>query len=178
MRGFEKFILIIFSIIVIILSVFFILFSTEMISIDYITKIIEAWVVANRGIVIITSTIFALLGLVGMFSSSESADEKKGGLAIKNDTGVVYITKDTFESIIVGITKNYAEIRNVKVDILVSEKGVISNVYVMILPDTIVPTLTSKLQENIKSSVLKQTTVEISEVNIKVRGVYEENLKK
>lgn len=178
MKGFEKFILIIFSIIIIIISVFFILVSTEMISAGAITKIYEAWVLDNRGAVILISTVFALLGLIGMFSSAESADDKKGGLAIKNEKGVVYITKDTFESIIVAVTKNYAELRNVKVDIAVTEKGVISNVYVMILPDTVVPELTSKLQENIKSSVLKQTTVEIKEVNIKVRGVYEEHLKK
>jgi uncharacterized alkaline shock family protein YloU len=48
----------------------------------------------------------------------------------------------------------------------------------MILPDTIVPTLSSKLQENIKSAVKKQTTVEIKEANVKIKGVYMEPQKK
>ena len=48
----------------------------------------------------------------------------------------------------------------------------------MILPDTVVPTLTAKLQENIKASVLSQTTVEIKEANIKIKGVYVEQNKK
>lgn len=178
MKGFEKFILIIFSIIVIVMSIIFILASTEMISTIAIFKTTEAWLVANKGITIITGSILALLGLIGMFSTSETMEEKKGGLAIKNETGTLYITKDTFESIIIGVTRGYPELRNVKVDISISEKGVIANVYVMILPDTVVQTLSAKLQENIKSSVLKQTTVEINQINIKVRGVTLENPKK
>ena len=59
-----------------------------------------------------------------------------------------------------------------------SEEGVIANIYTMILPDTIVPTLTAKLQANIKDSVKKQTTVDIKEANIKIKGVYFEQPKK
>ena len=59
-----------------------------------------------------------------------------------------------------------------------SEEGLVANVYAMILPDTVVPTLTARLQENIKSSILKQTTVEIKEANIKIKGVYAEPQKK
>jgi len=46
------------------------------------------------------------------------------------------------------------------------------------MPDTVVPTLTAKLQENIKDAVLKQTTVEIKEANIKIKGVYNQVEKK
>ena len=59
-----------------------------------------------------------------------------------------------------------------------TEEGVVANVFAMILPDTVVPTLTAKLQENIKSSIKKQTTVEIKEANIKIKGVYEDIQKK
>ena len=96
----------------------------------------------------------------------------------KTEKGTVYITKDTFESIIVAVTRNYPELKNVKVDIKVSDTGVVANVYTMIMPDTVVPTLTAKLQENIKASVLKQTTVEIKEANIKIKGVLLEPQKK
>ena len=55
--------------------------------------------------------------------------------------------------------------------------GVVANVYTMILPDTVVPTLTAKLQESIKNSIKKQTTIEIKEANIKIKGVYFEQAK-
>ena len=66
---------------------------------------------------------------------------------------------------------------NVKVEINVSEEGVSTNIFAYILPDTILPELTSKVQNNIKSGVKKQTTVEIKEANIKVKGVYFEQSK-
>lgn len=178
MKGFEKFLLILFSIIIIALSVVLILISTEMIKVNVIFDPVANFLVTNKMIFLIVGAIFALLGLVGVFSNSDSGDDMRSGLAIKTEKGTVYITKDTFESIILGVARNYAELRNVKVEIRINETGVIANIYTMILPDTVVPTLTAKLQENIKSSVLKQTTVEIKEANIKIRGVYMEPQKK
>lgn len=178
MKSLERFILIVFSIIVIIASIGLILLSTEMINIKDTFGFIEKILITNKMIVLISGSILALFGLVGLFSSSDSSDDSKTGLAIKGETGTVYITRDTFESIILAVSRGYAELRNVKVDMSVSETGVVANVYAMILPETIVPTLTAKLQENIKSSVLKQTTVEIKEVNIKIKGVYLESQKK
>lgn len=178
MRGFEKFILVIFSILIIIMSVFLILMSTQMIQANDILNICVEWCVSHKIVGLIGGAILSLLALIGIFSSPDSGEELKSGLAIKSETGTVYITKDTFESIILSVTRNYAELKNVKVDISMSEEGVITNVYAMILPDTIVPALTAKLQNNIKASVLKQTTVEIKEANIKIKGVYLEPQKK
>ena len=178
MKGFEKFILVIFSILIIMISVFLILASTEMINVMELLNTADTWLINHKMVGLIVGAIFALLALIGIFSSSDNVDEMKSGLAIKSDTGTVYITKDTFESIIVSVTRNYAELRNVKVEISMSEEGVIANIYAMILPDTVVPTLSSKLQEHIKASVLKQTTVEIKEANIKIKGVYLEPQKK
>lgn len=178
MKGFEKFLLILFSILTLILAIAIVLVSTQMIDIAPILKKLESLLISNKAVSVVIGGIFVLISLLGLFSSSGSKEEVKAGLAIQGEKGTVYITKDTFESIIEGITKSYAELRNVKVSIDMNEDGVVANVFTMILPDTVVPTLTSKLQENIKSSILKQTTVEIKEANIKIKGVYEEVQKK
>lgn len=178
MKGFEKFILIVFSLIIIIISITLVLVSTQMLELKGIYNIIDNVLVSNKILFLVLGTIFALFGLVGLFSTSDSEEAQRGGLAIKQDTGTVYITRDTFESIIATVTRGYAELRNVRVDMQVTETGIVVNIYTMILPDTVVPTLTSKLQENVKSSVLKQTTVEIKEVNVKIKGVYQEPSKK
>ena len=122
--------------------------------------------------------ILSLFGLIGMFAQSNNSENIKTGLAIKSEKGTTYITKDTFDNIIMAIARNYPELRNIKVETTVTEEGIIANIYAYILPDTVVTTLTSKLQENIKSSVLKQTTIEIKEANIKIKGVYLEPQKK
>lgn len=173
----NKFLMKLFSLIVIILSIVLVLYSTEMIVDSTILKQMCGMLTDNKYIGLGVGGVFALLGLIGMFSASDSSENMKSGLAIKTEKGTVYITKDTFESIIVGVTRNFAELRNVKVDIQMNEDGVVANVYTMILPDTVVPTLTAKLQESIKSSILKQTTIEIKEANIKIKGVYFEQAK-
>lgn len=178
MKGFEKFILVIFSLIIIVLSVCVILTSAEMIDLtSLINKGIDI-ILANKIPALVISGVCALFALIGLFASSEGGDDMKTGLAIKTEKGTVYITKDTFESIIVAVARNYPELRNTKVEMKVNENGVIANVNTMILPNTTIPTLTAKLQENIKSSILKQTTVEIKEANIKIKGVCLEPQKK
>lgn len=178
MKYFEKFILIIFSIIIIVESLGIILYSTEMINVKpVIDKVLEI-LLNNKTITIVIGAVLSLFGLVGMFAQSSGSENMKTGLAIKTERGTTYITKDTFDSIIYAIASNYAELRNIKVETVVTEDGIVANVYTMILPDTVVPALTSKLQENIKSSVLKQTTVAIKEANIKIKGVYLEPQKK
>ena len=178
MRGFEKFILCLFSIVMIVLSVFFILVSTNMIDVSDLYTVTIEFLVANKLWVLVIGAIISLLGLVGLFSSSDSSDESRSGLAIKNDSGTVFLNRDTFESMIMSVARNYPELVNPKVDVIISEDGIKANVYSLILPDTIVPTLSSKLQENIKSAVKKQTTVEIKEANVKIKGVYMEPQKK
>jgi len=56
----------------------------------------------------------------------------------------------------------------------IAEDGVKANIYGLILPDTVVPTLSSKLQENIKTTVKKQTTIEIKEANVKIEQLNKE----
>lgn len=177
MKGFEKFILIVFSIIIIVMAIGMILISTEMIQVKDILVKSTDFLVENKIAVLITGSIFTLLGLIGLFAS-DNTESVRAGLAIKKESGTVYITKDTFESIIEAVTRNYAELKNVRVEIQIAEEGVVANLYAMILPDTVVPTLTAKLQDDIKESVQKQTTVEIKEANIKIRGVYLEPIRK
>lgn len=178
MRGFEKFILCLFSIAMIIESVFFILVSTNMIQIGDLYTVFVNFLVANKLWVLVIGAVISLLGLIGLFSSSDSSDDSRSGLAIKNDSGTVFLNRDTFESMIISVARNYPELVNPKVDVTISEEGIKANIYALILPDTVVPTLSSKLQENIKSVVKKQTTIDIKEANVKIKGVYMEQQKR
>lgn len=178
MKYLEKFILVVFSIIIIIEAIAIILYSTEMLNIKPLLDKGIAFLIENKTVSIVVGAVLALFGLIGMFAQSNNSENMKTGLAIKSEKGTTYITKDTFDTIIIAIARNYPELKNIKVETSVTEEGIIANVYAMILPDTVVPALTAKLQENIKSSVLKQTTVEIKEANIKIKGVYLEPQKK
>ncbi len=178
MKIFKEFVLVVFSICMLGLAIIVILTSLQVIDIKSILNSGINYLINNRILIMGIGLIVSLLSLVGIFAASDKDEDVKAGLAIKHETGTVYITKDTFESIVINVAKSYAALRNIKVSVNISEDGAIASIYTYIMPDTVVPTLTSKLQDNIKDAVLKQTTVEIKEVNIKIKGVYTQLEKK
>jgi uncharacterized alkaline shock family protein YloU len=178
MKYFKEFILVIFSVCMLGLAIAAILTSLEVVKVGSGLNSIVNYIVNNRILVMGIGLSVSLLALVGIFASSDKEEDVKAGLAIKHEAGTVYITKDTFESIVLNVTRSYASLKNVKVSVSISEEGAIASIYTYIMPDTVVPTLTAKLQENIKDAVLKQTTVEIKEANIKIKGVYNQVEKK
>ena len=178
MKYFKEFILVVFSVCMLGLAIVAILTSLEVLKVGTGLNNVVNYIVNNRILVMGIGLSVSLLALVGIFASSDKEEDVKAGLAIKHEAGTVYITKDTFESIVLNVTRSYAALKNVKVSVTISEEGAIASIYTYIMPDTVVPTLTAKLQENIKDAVLKQTTVEIKEVNIKIKGVYNQLEKK
>lgn len=178
MRNFKEFILVIFSICMLGLAIVGILASLEVLEVNRLGSGIINFMLNNQIIVVGVGLVVSILALFGVFASSDKDEDIKAGLAIKHEAGTVYITKDTFESIVLNVTRSYAALKNVKVSVNISEEGAIVSIYTYIMPDTVVPTLTSKLQENIKDAVLKQTTVEIKEANIKIKGVFNQQEKR
>lgn len=173
MKGFVKLISLLFSFIVIVISVVIILYIARIISIGYITDMIGAMDFSRdtRIATIIVAGILGVLGVITIASSDNSDDISNGGLILPLEIGKVCISNQTFENIIIGVTRKYAQFRNVKVNVGVNENGLVVNVYVYITPETVVADVTAKLQQDIKVSVLKQTTVEVKEIDIKVKGV-------
>ncbi len=178
MKNFKEFILVVFSICMLGLAIIVILTSLEILDVRNEVNSILSYIINNRILIMGLGLVVSLLALVGIFASTDKDENVKAGLAIKHEAGTVYITKDTFESIVLNVAKSFGALKNIKVSVNISEEGAFVSVYTYIMPDTVVPTLTSKLQENIKDAVLKQTTVEIKEANIKIKGVYNQLEKK
>ena len=172
MNKLKKFINNLFAIILFMFALTIIMVTLNIIPIETLLSYIADIIIINKTLTIVVSIIVIILAIISLYVKSDDENEVKSGIAIKQDGGTVYLAKDTFESIVLNITKSYAALKNVKVTISISEQGIITNVYAYILPDTIVQTLSTKLQENVKESILKQTTVEIKEVNLKIKGVY------
>lgn len=172
MKIFTNFILKLCALVCLCLSIIVILSTIDIVSLNKLADIVITNFSSNNLIVIVVSGIVAILTVIAIFIRVEDKDEISAGIAIKRETGNVYISKDTFESIVLNVTKSFASLKNFKASVSIEETGIIANIYTYILPDTVVPTLTSKLQEDIKDAILKQTTIELKEVNVKIKGVY------
>lgn len=173
MSKFEKIILIIFSVIILALAVLLILIGYGTISITVLAQILAVMFAGEvmRLVSTIILAILAVLSLIGMFVNI-GVDDSKKGLALKYDTGLVYITKETFENIALSVSKKYVGVKNPRTLVNIKDGNITVNVFIYVLQDTIVSDLTAKLQKDICDTVAKITTVKVSNVNIKVKGVY------
>ena len=168
----------IFAIILFAISLVVIMVALELVPIENVLGLIADVILNNNIATIAIASLIILSTIFACFIKTTNTEDMKSGVAIKQDGGTVYLAKDTFESIVLNITKTYASLKNVKVSVTISEQGIITNIYAYILPDTVVQTLSNKLQENVKTSISKQTTIEIKEVNLKIKGVYVQPEKK
>lgn len=123
-------------------------------------------------IAIILLAIYGILSVLAIAFSGTITSDLKGGIILPLKVGEVHISSQTFESIVINVAKKYAGLKTAKVNIKVKETGINVDLFAYVLQDTVISDITSKLQEDIKSTVLKQTTVAVETVNIKVKGVY------
>lgn len=142
-------------------------FATILVGIRYITahQIIKT-------ILIALLAIYGLCSVIAIAFSGTVTNDLKGGVILPLKVGEVHISSQTFESIVTNVAKKYAGVKTAKVNIKIKETGISVDLFAYVLQDTVISDITSKLQEDIKATVLKQTTVAVETVNVKVKGVY------
>ncbi len=140
-------------------------------------RILE-YIIGNKALQITSLVVLAVYGLFGVLSVALSGnlnDDVKSGVVLELKIGDVHISTQTFESIVMNVAKKYNGIKTAKVNIKLRETGVGVDLYVYVLQDTVITDITSKIQADIKDTVLKQTTVAVENVNVRVKGVYTPN---
>ena len=171
MNKFSKFLLFVFSFMLLVVSIMSLFIAFDILEITDIYFYLLKFYTKFPMYAIISSVMVFILSLVAMFGTSEVRDNMKSGFAIKHDTGVIYITRETFEALILNVAKKYTCLKDIRVNVLVSEEGIQSNIFAYMLPDTLIDEISKKLQADVKDTVKKQTTVEISVVNLKIKGI-------
>lgn len=180
MRKFLRAMIIIFSLIVVAISALSLLVITKLIDVNYVVQAFN-FLGTNNVSVIASFVVFITLGLLGMISiilSDTLTADIKGGVVLPLTIGSVHISNQTFENIVLNVAKKYGTLRINRVTVKMSEGAINVDVFAYVLQDTVISDITEKLQKDIKETVLKQTTVEVNNVNVKVKGIYELNSEK
>ena len=139
---------------------------------------ILGYIESSRAIQIAAIVVLAIYGLLGVLSVALSGNlnnDVKSGVVLELKIGDVHISTQTFESIVTNVAKKYDGIKTAKVNIKLRETGVGVDLYVYVLQDTVITDITSKIQADIKDTILKQTTVAVENVSVRVKGVYTPN---
>lgn len=176
MKILEKIALIIYSNIMLILSIIvcLLIFGWLDMSIagDFVYKILVGE--TSSKIVLGLSIAFILLSIKCIFFDSSSKEQIKDrqGVLLQNESGKLLISKETIENLVNSVALNFPSAEDVTTRVELDEDNNVK-VYVNLIinSDAIIKDLSSNLQNKIKEKIKKATDLEVKEVNITVKKV-------
>lgn len=174
MKIIEKIALIIYSIIILIISVVCLLLIFNWLQIDSITNILQS-MITYRYIgttMLIISVIFILLSLKCIFFGTKKSDFYKDNILLKNEEGKLVITKSSIENLVNNTIKGFDSIQEFTVKVRFNkENNIIINISLLVRENVIIRELTENMQTKIKQVVKKTSDLEIKEVNVKIKNI-------
>ncbi len=179
MKFIEKVTLIIYSNIILILSVIACLLIFGWLDIEIVQVLVRDLLLfgTSSKIILGVSIVFILLSLRCIFFDPTSKQEQKDkqGILLANDNGKLMISKDTIEDLVEAVTKQYKMAKDVTSRVeLDKENNVNIFVNLVVSSDTVIKDLSADLQEKIKNKVKETTDLEVKEVNIIVKKAVQE----
>lgn len=179
MKFIEKITLIIYSNIMLILSVIACLLVFGWIDIYVVQNLVKDLILygTSSKIILGVSIVFILLSLRCIFFDPTSKQELKDkqGILLANDNGKLMISKETIEDLVQAVTKQYKMAKEVTSRVeLDKENNVNIFVNLVVGSDTVIKDLSADLQDKIKTKVKETTDLEVKEVNITVKKAVQE----
>ena len=179
MKFIEKVTLIIYSNIILILSVIACLLVFGWIDIDVVQNLVKDLILygTSSKIILGVSIVFILLSLRCIFFDPTSKQDLKDkqGVLLANENGKLMISKETIEDLVQAVTKQYKMAKEVTSRVeLDKENNVNIFVNLVVGSDTVIKDLSADLQDKIKTKVKETTDLEVKEVNITVKKAVQE----
>jgi uncharacterized alkaline shock family protein YloU len=182
MKFLDKFILTIFSFIIIVLSTLGILIVVKVLDITAIyynvTNLMQNQMYLNIALgVFIVLILMAIKAL--FFRADLRIDEFDGAIKLQNEDGRLEVTLETIEDIVNGVVKSYHGVISNRTIIDVDEN---MDIFVLetinIVKDTVIKDLSSDLQEKIKEQVKSTIGLEIRNIDIRIKSIVEKRYAK
>ncbi len=183
MKIIEKITLILYSNLILILSVVACLLIFRWIDIDIVQSLVKTLIISETSskIILGVSIVFILLSIRCIFFDPESKQELKDkqGILLANDNGKLMISKETIENLVETVTKEYKTAKEVTSRVELDKENNV-NVFINLVvgSDTIIKDLSIDLQNRIKIKVKETTDLDVKEVNINIKRAVREKANK
>ena len=173
MKFLEKVTLIIYSNIMLILSIILCLLVFGWLDMEFMGNIIKGFIVGDLSgkIILGVSVVFILLSIKCIFFDSETEEKIKEsqGILLKNENGQLLITKETLDNMIKSVVYKFENIENCTPKISIDEQNEISiTLQVVVKDDVIIKDLANSLQNKVKEEMKKTSDLDVKNVNIKI----------
>ena len=176
MKTIEKITLVLFSTLMLVISVILCLAIFGWIDTTDIGNVINIAISNNvsSNVILALSIIFILLALRCIFfdSSAKQKEEYKNGILLENSNGKLLITKETIENLVNTVVKGFDSAEEVTTQIeLDSDNNLKVYVNMSVKENAVIKELSTNLQNKIKEAIKKASDLEVKEVNIKVKNI-------
>ncbi len=176
MKVIEKITLIIYSNIMLILSIILCLLIFGWLDMGVVGNVIKNCITTDPGskITLGVSIVFILLSIRCIFFDPTSKEEikDKQGVLLENSNGKLMISKETIENLVESVAKGFKEAESITTRVeLDKENNVSIFANLVVSSDAIIKELSADLQNKIKERVKMATDLDVKEVNITVKKV-------
>lgn len=176
MKFVEKITLIIYSNIILIMSVILCAIIFGWIDVRIVGDIIKIIICSETSskVVLLVSIIFILLSIRCIFFDPTSKKElkEKQGVLLANDNGKLMISKETIQNLVESVTKEFKEAKEISTNIkLDNENNLNVAVALTVTSNIIIKELTANLQNKIKEKIKTTTDLEVKEVDVTIKKV-------
>lgn len=178
MKFLERFALVIYSYIIILLSVVLSLLVFNWIDFDVVTDMVYALVTGavSSKITLGVSVVFILLSIKCIFFDERSKEKVKEaqGILLKNENGQLMISKESIDNMVKNTVAGFENVKecNTKIDVN-SENQLRITLFLVVNENVVIKELASNLQTRIKEEVKKVSDLDVHEVNVKVTSLQE-----
>ena len=176
MKTIEKITLVLFSTIMLIISVILCITTFGWIDVQDIANVLHM-LIANElssNVILVLSIIFILLAIKCIFFESDvkEKEEYKNGILLENVNGKLLITKETIENLVNAVVKGFDSAEEVTTQIqLDNENNLTVFVNMSVKENAVIKELSTNLQNKIKETIKKASDLDVKEVNIKVKNI-------
>ena len=175
MKGLDKFNLVLFSIIILVISVLISFLQFGWIDVNLacngISFLVDNSVAGNISLGL--AIVLILLSIKSIFFNSYSSESQgNDGILLENDNGKLLVSRDTIESLTNAVVKNYETAQNVLTKVeLDSDNNVSVFITLFVYPDAVIKDLTVSLQNDVKSTIKKSLDLDVKDVNVRIKNI-------
>lgn len=175
MKFIEKATLIIFSDIILVLSIIACVLVFGWLDFNVVSDLIHKALVGQLSsqIILACSIVFILLSLRSIFlSTSEKEDQFKQGILLENEQGKLMISQETLQNLVNSVAKGFEGTEYVTTNIsLDKENNLIVFLNITVKPTAVIKDLSTNIQSKVKETIKQSTDLDVKEVNIKIRNI-------
>lgn len=176
MKILERIALILFSIIMLVVSIISCLVIFDILELKIIFEFLEN-VIENQTVIRIIlgfAIVSIILAIKSLFfpSKIKKSQEIRTGILLENKDGRLLISRDTIENLVNSVVKSFTDAVDVQTKVnLDTDNNITVFVSLLVKEETIIKELSANIQNKIKETVKRSTDLDVNQININIKNI-------